>query len=154
MSKNEVGFSIKINGVDQTVKSLAEMQQAIRDLTKEANQADYGSKEFEAITGRIQTAKAAVKEFKNDTRTKEVKDQFTDLAGGVSSSFGIAEDSLKTFGVESKALSGVATSTNAAISAALAYRQIQELKVDSAVAIRSITEKAAAAGYCSFNRSY
>lgn len=144
MANNEVGFSIKVNGVDTTVKSLAELEQAIRDLTKEAKSADYGSQQFEEITGRIQQAKAAVKEFKNDTRTKEVRDQYTDLAGGISSSFDVAEGALKSFGVESKALGTVASTSQGIITAALQARQIQELKVDAAVALRSTTEKAAA----------
>ena len=144
MANNEIGFSIKVDGVDRTVKSLEEMNQAIRDLTKEAATADFGSKNFEEITGRIQQAKAAVREFKNDTRTKEVRDQYTDLAGGISGSFDIAEGALKSFGVESKNLAGISTSANAAINAVLQARQIQELKVDAAVALRTTTEKAAA----------
>lgn len=146
MANNEIGFSIKVDGVDRTVRSLAEMQQAIKDLTAEASKADYGTKAYEEIVGRIQQAKAAVKEFKNDTRTKEVKDQFNDLAGGVASSFDVAEGALKSFGVESKALAGISSTATGLISAALNARQIAELKVDAAVAKRMITEKAAAAG--------
>ena len=144
MANNEVGFTLKINGVEQTVRSLADLQGAIRDLTKEAQNADYGSKEFEDITARIQKAKAAVKEFKNDTRTKEVKDQFNDLAGGVASSFDVAEGALKSFGVESKALGTISSTANGLITAALNARQIAELKVDAAVALKTTTEKAAA----------
>lgn len=151
MANNEVGFSIKVNGVDTTVKSLAEMEQAIRDLTKEAKSADYGSQQFDEITARIQQAKAAVREFKNDTRTKEVNDQFTDLAGGISSSFDVAEGALKSFGVESKALGTITTSAQGLITAALNARQIAELKVDAAVALRSTREKAAAAGTAILN---
>lgn len=144
MANNEVGFSIKVNGVEQTVKSLTELQGAIRDLTKEAASADYGSAAYEEIVGRIQQAKAAVKEFKNDTRTKEVKDQFNDLAGGISGSFDVAEGALKSFGVESKALGTISSTANGLITAALNARQIAELKVDAAVALRTTTEKAAA----------
>lgn len=146
MANNEVGFSIKVNGVDQTVKSLTELEQAIRDLTKEAKSADYGSKQFDEITGRIQQAKAAVREFKNDTRTKEVKDQFNDLAGGIAGSFDVAEGALKSFGVESKALGAISSGAQGLISAALNARQIAELRVDAAVALRTTREKAAAAG--------
>ena len=146
MANNEVGFTIKVDGVDRTVKSLADLQQSIKDLSHEAAKADYGTKSYDEIVGRIQQAKAAVKEFKNDTRTKEVKDQFTDLAGGVSSSFDIAEGSLKSFGIESKALGAVSSSAQGLISAALNARQIAELRVDAAVALRTIAEKAAAAG--------
>jgi hypothetical protein len=146
VANNEVGFTLKINGVDQTLRSLTDLQGAIKDLTKEAASADYGSKEFEAITERIQQAKAAVREFKNDTRTKEVKDQFNDLAGGVAGSFDVAEGALKSFGVESKALGAVSTTVNGLITAALNARQIAELKVDAAQARRMVTEKAAAAG--------
>jgi hypothetical protein len=144
VANNEVGFSIKVNGVEQTVKSLTELQGAIRDLTKEAASADYGSAAYEEIVGRIQQAKAAVKEFKNDTRTKEVKDQFNDLAGGISGSFDVAEGALKSFGVESKALGTISSTANGLITAALNARQIAELKVDAAVALRTTTEKAAA----------
>jgi len=145
-ASTEIGFSIKVDGIDRTVKSLGELNSAIKDLTKEATEADYGSKSFDDITERIQTAKAAVKEFKNDTRTKEVKDQFSDLAGGVTSSFSVAEGALKSFGVETKAMAGVTTGANAAISAVLQFRQLQELKVSSAVALRTVAERAAAAG--------
>jgi len=144
VANNEVGFSIKVNGVEQTVKSLSELQGAIRDLTKEAANADYGSAAYEEIVGRIQQAKAAVKEFKNDTRTKEVKDQFNDLAGGIAGSFDVAEGALKSFGVESKALGTISSTANGLITAALNARQIAELKVDAAVALRTTTEKAAA----------
>jgi len=146
VANNEVGFTIKVNGIDQTVKSLSEMEQAIRDLTKEAKSAEYGSAQFEEITGRIQQAKAAVREFKNDTRTKEVKDQFNDLAGGIAGSFDVAEGALKSFGVESKALGVISSSAQGIITAALNARQIAELKVDAAVALRTTREKAAAAG--------
>jgi len=144
VANNEVGFTIKVNGVDQTVKSLSDLQGAIRDLTKEAANADYGTKAYEEIVGRIQEAKAAVREFKNDTRTKEVKDQFNDLAGGISGSFDVAEGALKSFGVESKALGTISSTANGLITAALNARQIAELKVDAAVALRTTTEKAAA----------
>jgi hypothetical protein len=151
VANNEVGFQIKVNGVDTTVKSLTELEQAIRDLTKEAKAADYGSKQFEEITGRIQQAKAAVREFKNDTRTKEVKDQFNDLAGGIAGSFDVAEGALKSFGVESKALGAISSTAQGLISAALNARQIAELKVDAAVALRTTREKAAAAGTAILN---
>jgi hypothetical protein len=144
VANNEVGFSIKVNGVDTTVKSLSELQTAIRDLTKEAANADYGTAAYEEIVGRIQQAKAAVREFKNDTRTKEVKDQFNDLAGGIAGSFDVAEGALKSFGVESKALGTISSTANGVITAALNARQIAELKVDAAVALRTTTEKAAA----------
>jgi len=144
VANNEVGFTIKVNGVDQTVKSLSDLQGAIRDLTKEAASADYGTKAYEEIVGRIQEAKAAVREFKNDTRTKEVKDQFNDLAGGISGSFDVAEGALKSFGVESKALGTISATANGVITAALNARQLAELKVDAAVALRTTTEKAAA----------
>jgi len=144
VANNEIGFTIKVDGIDRTVKSLDEMNQAVRDLTKEAAAADFGSKNFEEITGRIQQAKAAVREFKNDTRTKEVKDQFNDLAGGISGSFDVAEGALKSFGVESKALGTISATANGVITAALNARQLAELKVDAAVALRTTTEKAAA----------
>lgn len=151
MANNEVGFTIKVNGVDQTVRSLAEMEQAIADLTKEAKSADYGSAQFEEITGRIQQAKAAVREFRNDTRTKEVKDQFNDLAGGIAGSFDVAEGALKSFGVESKALGTISSSAQGLITAALNARQIAELKVDAAVALRTAKEKTAAVGTAALN---
>jgi hypothetical protein len=151
VANNEVGFSIKVNGVDQTVRSLAELQEAIRDLTKEAANADYGTQAYEEIVGRIQQAKAAVREFKNDTRTKEVKDQFNDLAGGIAGSFDVAEGALKSFGVESKALGTISSSAQGLITAALNARQIAELKVDAAVALRTTREKAAAAGTAILN---
>lgn len=146
MANNEIGFSIKVDGVDRTVKSIAELQTTISDLKKEASNLDLGSAAFEESQERIRKAQAQFREFRNDTKAKEVKDQFNDLAGGVSSSFDIAESSLKSFGIESVALSKTASSAQGLISAALQFRNLQELKVDASVARRAITEKAAAAG--------
>ena len=146
MANNEIGFSIKVDGVDRTVKSIAELQTTIGDLKKEAANLELGTEAFEEATDRIRRAQAQFREFRNDTKAKEVKDQFNDLAGGVSSSFDIAETSLKSFGVESVALSKTASTAQGLISAALQFRNLQELKVDASVARRAITEKAAAAG--------
>lgn len=146
MANNEIGFSIKVDGVDRTVKSIAELQTTISDLKKEASNLELGSAAFEEATDRIRKAQSQFREFRNDTKAKEVKDQFNDLAGGVSSSFDIAETSLKSFGVESVALSKTASTAQGLISAALQFRNLQELKVDASVARRAITEKAAAAG--------
>ena len=146
MANNEIGFSIKVDGVDRTVKSISELQTTIADLKKEAANLELGSAAFEEATERIRKAQSQFREFRNDTKAKEVKDQFNDLAGGVSSSFDIAETSLKSFGVESVALSKTASTAQGLISAALQFRNLQELKVDASVARRAITEKAAAAG--------
>ena len=146
MANNEIGFSIKVDGVDRTVKSISELQTTIADLKKEASNLELGSAAFEEATDRIRKAQSQFREFRNDTKAKEVKDQFNDLAGGVSSSFDIAETSLKSFGVESVALSKTASTAQGLISAALQFRNLQELKVDASVARRAITEKAAAAG--------
>ena len=100
MANNEIGFSIKVDGVDRTVKSISELQTTIADLKKEAANLELGSAAFEEATERIRKAQSQFREFRNDTKAKEVKDQFNDLAGGVSSSFDIAETSLKSFGVE------------------------------------------------------
>jgi hypothetical protein len=146
VANNEIGFSIKVDGVDRTVKSISELQTTIADLKKEAANLELGSAAFEEATERIRKAQSQFREFRNDTKAKEVKDQFNDLAGGVSSSFDIAETSLKSFGVESVALSKTASTAQGLISAALQFRNLQELKVDASVARRAITEKAAAAG--------
>ena len=69
-------------------------------MGKEAANLELGSAAFEEATERIRKAQSQFREFRNDTKAKEVKDQFNDLAGGVSSSFDIAETSLKSFGVE------------------------------------------------------
>lgn len=146
MANETIGFSIKVDGVERSVQSISELQKTIADLKKEAKTLDIGSKAFEETTERIRLAQAKFREFKNDTKAKEIKDQFNDLAGGVSSSFNVAQSSLKAFGVESKAMGTAASSANAMISAALQFRNIQEMKVEASAARRMVVEKAAAAG--------
>ena len=146
MANETIGFSIKVDGAERTIKSVKDLKKAIVDLKKEAEKADYGTKAFDEITERLRMAQAQYREFRNDTKAKEIKDQFNDMAGGVSGSLGAAQSALSAFGVESKAMSSVVSGANAAISAALQFRNVQELKVEASTARRMVVEKAAAAG--------
>jgi hypothetical protein len=151
MASNEIGITLVVNGTQTVVKNIEDVQKAMVDLKKELTQTDLGTEAFDNVREELQKAGSAFKEFKNDTRPKEVKDQFSALGSGISESFSIAEDGLKSFGVESKAVSKVVGGATGAITLALRARELAELKVEAATAIRATTEKAAAAGTALLN---
>lgn len=146
MASNEIGFTLVINGTERVVNNIDEVKMAMGELKQELSQTDLGTEAFDNVRNELFKAGAAFKEFKNDTRPVEVVDQFKSLGSGVAESFSVAEDSLKSFGIESEAVGKVASGASNLITTALRAHEIAELRVDAATAIRAITEKAAAAG--------
>jgi hypothetical protein len=146
MASNEIGFTLVINGTERVVKNIEEVQQAMVDLKGELKTTDLGTEAFDNVRNQLDKAGSAFKEFKNDTKPTEVKDQFASLGRGIGESFSIAEDGMKSFGVESEAVSKIASGSSDLITIALRAHELAELRVTAATAIRSVTEKAAAAG--------
>lgn len=143
---SELGFKLKIDGVEKTIQTLGDLRQAIKDLTKEAQNTDLGSKAYDDVQARIKDARAEFVQFKNDTRAKEVKDQFVELGSGVSSSLDTATTALTLFGSESKAVQAISEKASGALVIANNLLAISELKVTAGTVARMAVEKAATAG--------
>ena len=149
MADRTIGFTLKVNGVQQTITSIDELDQAVADLEATLKQAEFGSEAFKEVQKQLIAAKSAKKDLDKSLEsggTEKRLQGIIGLAEGVGGAFALASQTATLFGKESTELAKVQAKAQQAISVVLGLRAIKEGLLNSALERKIILEKAAAAG--------
>lgn len=100
-------YSIKIDGVDQAVNNINDLENGVRTLDEKLKGAQIGSDEFNRLSKEVSKAKSQLKDFElqvegldKEQRATALVDTFNGLAGGV----GAVSSAFIAFGAESGAI--------------------------------------------------
>ena len=143
-----LGINVKINGTQQTVKSVDELKQAISTLEGEIATAEFGSDRFKQLSGDLAKLKAGFRDINKEIEGADTEQQlgaFASSVNGVTGAFLVATSAVQAFGIEGKnaeQLAKVQARALAAVNVALGIRQIAEAAVKFQQIQRVAVEKA------------
>ena len=144
MSKT-IGITLKVDGVEQSIKSVEELEETIKGLNDEIKKEDIGSERFKKLTGELQNARSELKTFEKTFEGLEPQQKveaFVKLGEGIAGAFAVGAGALGLFGAESERLAEIQTKVQSAIAISIGIRQLAEARLQAAVAGRIIQEKA------------
>ena len=139
-----IGLTLKVDGVEQSIKSVNELEQVIEELNAELKDTDIGSKRFKELTGELSNARSELKVFEKQFEGLEPQqkaESFVKLGEGIVGAFAIGSGALGLFGAESEELAKIQTRVQSAIAISIGVRQLAEARLQGAIALRIAQEK-------------
>jgi myosin heavy subunit len=149
MADRTIGFTLKVNGVQQAITSIDQLDQAVVDLETSLKQAEFGSAQFKELQKQLIAAKSAKEDLDKSLEGRGAEKRLQGIIGlaeGVGGAFALASQTATLFGKESEQLAKAEAKAQQAISVVLGIRAIKEGLLNSALERKIILEKASAAG--------
>lgn len=144
MARN-VAIKVSINGTDQAVSNLEELEAAVEKLRNELKSVEIGSDQFKQLSGELQNAESQLKTLNKSFEGLEPQQKaeaFVKLGEGIAGSFAIATAALTAFGVESEEVEEAQLAVTQALTAAIGFRQIAEAGLQLQVVATTVAQKA------------
>ncbi len=141
----EVAIKVKVNGTEQAVKSIDDLEGAVEQLKAQLKGTEIGSQEFKKLSGEVQKAESQLKTLNKSFEGLEPQQKaeaFVKLGEGIVGSFAIATAALTAFGVESEDVAEAQLAVSQALTAAIGIRQIAEAGLQAQVIATTISQKA------------
>ena len=149
MADRTIGFTLKVNGVQQAITSIDQLDQAVVDLETSLKQAEFGSAQFKELQKQLIAAKSAKEDLDKSLEGRGAEKRLQGIIGlaeGVGGAFALASQTATLFGKESEQLAKAEAKAQQAISVVLGITAIKEGLLNSALERKIILEKASAAG--------
>lgn len=151
---NTIAFSLKVDGVDKTIKSIDDLDQSIAQLEDTLKSAEFGSKQFKDIEQQLVKARSAKEDLDKSLEGRGAEKRLQGIVGAaeaVGGAFAIASQASALFGKESTEMAKVEAKAQQALAVVMGIRAIKEGLLNSALERKIILEKAAAAGTAILN---
>jgi hypothetical protein len=146
---NTIAFSLKVDGVDKTIKSIDDLDSSIAQLEDTLKTAQFGSTQFKEIEQQLIKARSAKEDLDKSLEGRGAEKRLQGLVGvaeGLGGAFAIASQASALFGKESTEMAKVEAKAQQALAVVMGIRAIKEGLLNSALERKIILEKASAAG--------
>ena len=144
MSKT-IAINLKVNGVEQSVTTLNQLETSIEQIKEELKGTDFGSEKFKQLSKDLQKAQSELKDFEKEFEgldTNQKAESFLKVGEAIAGGFAIGQGALAIFGAESEKLAEIQTKVQGAIAIAVGARAIAEGALQARIAARIVQEKA------------
>jgi len=144
-----IGFTLKVNGVEQTVKSINDLDNSIAQLEDTLKSAEFGSTQFKAIEQDLVKARSAKEDLDKSLEGRGAEKRLQGLVGiaeSLGGAFAIASQASALFGKENTQIAAAEAKAQQALAVVMGIRAIKEGLLNSTLERKLIVEKAAAAG--------
>ena len=144
-----IGFTLKVNGVDQAVTSIDALDQSIEQLESTLKSASFGSEEFKKVEQQLIKARSAKEDLDKSLEGRGAEKRLQGIVGMAESlggAFAIASQASALFGAESEEVAKAELKAQQALSVVMGVRAIKEGLLNSSLERKLILEKAATAG--------
>jgi hypothetical protein len=144
-----IGFTLKVNGVDQAVTSIDALDQSIEQLESTLKSATFGSEEFKKVEQQLIKARSAKEDLDKSLEGRGAEKRLQGIVGMAESlggAFAIASQASALFGQESEQVAAAELKAQQALSVVMGVRAIKEGLLNSSLERKLILEKAATAG--------
>ena len=141
----EVAIKVSVNGTQQAVRSIDDLETAVGQLREQLKGTAIGSEEFKKLSGELQNAESKLKTLNKSFEGLEPQakaEAFVKLGEGIAGSFAIATAAITAFGVESEDVEKAQLAVQQALTAAIGFRQIAEAGLQARVVATTIAQKA------------
>lgn len=149
MAEKVIGFTLKVNGVEQTVKSIDDLDKSISDLESTLKSAEFGSAQFKAVEQDLIKARSAKEDLDKSLEGRGAEKRLQGLVGiaeSLGGAFAIASQASALFGKENTQIAAAEAKAQQALAVVMGIRAIKEGLLNSTLERKLIVEKAAAAG--------
>jgi hypothetical protein len=140
-----IAIQIEVDGAKQAVKTIGELETAIEQLTEELKETEIGSERFQQLTGELNEARSALKTFEQTFEGLDPQQQTAAyLAFGESVVSGIllAQEALRSFGVENEQVNNAVEKSTQAINLALQARIVIEGVLEARILATALAQRA------------
>jgi len=144
-----IGFTLKVNGIDQTIKSIDDLDKSIEQLEDTLKSAEFGSTQFKAIEQDLIKARSAKEDLDKSLEGRGAEKRLQGLVGiaeSLGGAFAIASQASALFGKENTEIAAAEAKAQQALAVVMGIRAIKEGLLNSALERKLVLEKAAAAG--------
>ena len=144
-----IGFTLKVNGVDQAVTSIDALDESISQLESTLKSASFGSEEFKKVEQQLIKARSAKEDLDKSLEGRGAEKRLQGIVGVAESlggAFAIASQASALFGKENEDIAKAEAKAQQALAVVMGIRAIKEGLLNSALERKLILEKAAAAG--------
>ena len=149
MADKVIGFTLKVNGIDQTIKSIDDLDKSIEQLEDTLKSAEFGSTQFKAIEQDLIKARSAKEDLDKSLEGRGAEKRLQGLVGiaeSLGGAFAIASQASALFGKENTEIAAAEAKAQQALAVVMGIRAIKEGLLNSALERKLVLEKAAAAG--------
>ena len=140
-----IAIQLEIDGAQQAVKTIGELETAIEQLTEELKGTDIGSERFNQLTSELNEARSALKGFEQTFEGLDPQQKtqaYVAFGESVVSGILLAQEALRAFGGENDAVNQAVEKSTQAINLALQTRIIIEGALEARVIATTIAQRA------------
>ena len=140
-----IAIELEVNGVKESVKTIGELETAIEQLTEELKNTDIGTEKFNQLTNELNKAKSELKTFEASFEGLDPQQKtaaYVAFAESVASGILLAQEALRSFGVENENVNNAVEASTRAINIALQARILLEGALEARLLATSIAQKA------------
>lgn len=154
MADKVIGFTLKVDGVDKTIKSIDDLDTSITQLEDTLKSAEFGSRQFKEIEQDLVKARSAKEDLDKALEGRGAEKRLQGLVGiaeSLGGAFAIASQASALFGKENTAIAEAEAKAQQALAVVMGIRAIKEGLLNSALERKLILEKAATVGTIALN---
>ena len=140
-----IAIQLEIDGVQQAVTTIGELETAIEQLTEELKETEIGSERFNQLTVELNDARSALKSFEQTFEGLDPQQQtqaYLAFGESVVSGILLAQEALRSFGVENESVNNAVEKSTQAINLALQARIVIEGALEARVIATTIAQRA------------
>ena len=144
-----IGFTLKVDGVNQAVTSINDLDTSIAKLEDTLKGATFGSEAFKRVEAELVKAKSAKEDLDKSLEGRGAEKRLQGIVGiaeSLGGAFAIASQASALFGKENTAIAAAEAKAQQALAVVMGIRAIKEGLLNSALERKNILEKASAAG--------
>jgi len=145
MAERTIGLRLKIDGVEQTITSIKQLESTISTAREKLATVAIGSDEFRRLTGEIQRAETEIGKLRQATEGIGFEKQLEGIGkftGGITAGFAAATAAVQLFGDDTEEISKAAATAQNLLTVAIGARGVAETIAGAKILATTVATKA------------
>jgi hypothetical protein len=142
---NNIALTLTIDGVQQTITTISQLETAIKAAKEQLAGLEIGSVEFKNLSTQIRQADSALQNLNESIAGKKLAEnieRYAKIGSAITGSFAAAQAAISLFGNESEEITRAAAQAQNLLTIALVGRQVAEGAVAASTLIADLATKA------------
>lgn len=142
---NNIALTLTVNGVQQTITTISQLEEAIKSAKTELAGLAIGSEEFKKLQTQVRQADSALKNLQESIEGKKLEEtigRYAKVGSAITGSFAAAQAAIGLFGTESEDITRAAAQAQNLLTIALTGREVAEGAVAASTLIADLATKA------------
>ena len=142
---NNIALTFTVNGVEQTIKTIGDLETAIKQAKEQLSGLEINSQEFDTLRVKVREADNTLKNLQETIEGKKIEEtigRYAKVGSAITGSFAAAQAAVSLFGTESEDITKAATQAQNLLTIALTAREVAEGGVAGATIIAEVATKA------------